>query len=103
MKPVDTVIREFHDRVTEIERVLDVIESVMGSYPESDLNNAVWAIVGGYAAAIGQSFHCEAWLDWWWLECGLGAQPKCASPHGENLRMVATIDDLVALILEDQQ
>lgn len=101
MKKVEQAIRDFHDRVTEIERVTDVLKSVMSMAPESDLYSAIWALIGGYKDAIGDAYNIDGWLEWWWLECNLGSNPMQAAVAGEELRTIATVDDLVRLILDD--
>jgi hypothetical protein len=98
---VEKSIREFHYRVTEIERVTDVLSSVLSMTPECELYSGIWALIGGYRDALGASYSVDGWLDWWWMECRLGLSPLRASPAGGELRMVSTIDDFVKLVLDD--
>ena len=101
MEKAEKQIREFHARVTEIERVTDAMNSFLSMTPESVLNAAIWALVGGYTDAIDAAYNIGGWLEWWWLECRLGKNPMQAGLAGEELRTISTIDDLVRLICDD--
>lgn len=98
---VEKAVREFHERVTEVERVIDALNQSLMMQPESELCSSVWALVGGYKDALGAAYSIDPWLEWWWLECGLGTKPMQAGLAGEELRTIATVDDLVQLILDD--
>lgn len=98
---VKIAVREFHERVTEIERVMNTLESVLYMSPECDLHNAICALISGYNNSLCEYYSIDGWLGWWWLECDLGNNPKQASLAGEELRTIATIDDLVKLICDD--
>lgn len=98
---VEKAVREFHERVSEIERVTDVLNSVLSMVPESDLNSAIWALIGGYKDALGEAYSIDSWLEWWWLECGLGRNPMQARLKDEDFRTIATVDDLVLLVCDD--
>jgi len=98
---VEKAIREFHERVSDIERVTDVLNSVLSMVPESDLNSAIWALIGGYKDALGEAYSIDGWLEWWWLECNLGEKPMQAGLPGEELRTIATVDDLILLVCDD--
>lgn len=98
---IEKAIRDFHDRVSDIERVTDAMNAILMTSPESDFNSALRAVVGAYKEALDEAYNIGSWLEWWWLECGLGNKPMQASLAGEELRTIATIDDLVALILDD--
>lgn len=103
ISPVEKAVREFHERVTEIERVFDTLNSVLSIRPESDLHNAINSLIGGYISALGAAYNIDGWLEWWWLECNLGDHPMQAALAGEELRTIATIDDLVKLICDEIQ
>lgn len=99
---IEQAIRDFHARVTEAEQVLDVLNDVLEMRPEGRLYSAVWALIGGYLDALDASHPgIGGWLEWWWNECRLGTRPLHAGLAGEELRMIATIDDLVRLVCED--
>lgn len=101
MEKVERAIRNFDARVREIERVTEVMAGVLSMAPECELHSTIWSIIGGYLEALGAAYHIEVWLEWWWMECGLGQRPKQAGLPGEELRMIANIDDLVRLICDD--
>lgn len=101
MEKIEKAIRAFHDRVVEIERVTDALNSVLSMDPESDLHSAIWALVGGYKDALGDAYAIDSWLEWWWIECGLGSKPMQAALAGGELRTIATIDDLIRIIGDD--
>ncbi len=98
---VENAIRSFHERVTEIERVFDTLNSVLYIQPESDFHNAINSLIGGYINALGAAYSINGWLEWWWFECSLGGSPNRAGLAGEELRTIETIDDLVKLICDD--
>lgn len=94
-------VRAFHERVSEAEAVIGDLAEILKMAPESRLSNAVWALVGGYKDVLDSACHIGIWLEWWWLECGLGSTPLKASPSGGEMQTIATIDDLVQLIRDD--
>lgn len=98
---VEKAVRTFHERVTEVDRVIDALNQTLSMQPESDLCSSVWAVVGGWIEALGAAYFIDSSLEWWWLECRLGRRPMQAGLAGEELRTIATIDDLVQLILDD--
>jgi len=98
---IEKAIRDFHNRVGDIERVTDALNAVLMGHPESDFNMALWAVVGAYKDALDEAYSIGSWLEWWWLECSLGNNPMQAGLAGEELRTIATIDDLVTLVLDD--
>lgn len=101
MERIEAAICEFHARASDMERVTSTLDSVLKMAPESDMYGAAWALIGGYIEALGAAYHIDGWLEWWWNECGLGDRPHEAAPAGGELRMIATVDDLVQLIRED--
>lgn len=97
---IDYAIQQWHDAVTEAERVLSAIDQSMMCAPESPLHNALWALAGGWQQAIANlddTRTTEEWLEWWWHECRLGERPKDAALAGEDLQTIATIGDLIQL------
>ena len=97
---VDQAIRAFQGRVVEIERVLDAMSAVLGMQPECALREAIFGLVGDQLALLDAAGGVDGWLEWWWLECGLGNRPMGAAPAGGKMRLVATLDDLVRIVLE---
>lgn len=101
MTKIEKAVRDFHDRVSNVERVIDSMNSVFMTSPESEFNSAIWAIVGAYKDSLDDAYCIGGWLEWWWLECNLGIRPMKASLAGEEMRTISSIDDLVSLILDD--
>jgi hypothetical protein len=87
MEKVEQAVRQFDERVREIERVTAVMSGVLSMSPECELHSAIWSIVGGYLDALGAAYNIDGRLEWWWMECGLGKRPKQAGLPGEELRM----------------
>lgn len=101
MGTLEETIREFDARVREIERVSDTLNRVLLISPESEFYSAIWSIIHGYMEAISAVYPIGGWLEWWWLDCGLGSWPHQAGLPGEELRTIATIDDLVRIVCDD--
>lgn len=101
-KTIEKAIRDFHERVREVESHIDVLtEGLLKVSPDSDLLGSIWEVAEGYREALDAAYSIGGWLEWWWHECGLGENPMKAGLPGEDLRTVATIDDLVRLVLDD--
>lgn len=99
---IETEIRAFHERVRAARDVLRKLDDVLDIAPESPLYEAVWALIGGYMGALGAAYgHIDGWLEWWWSECDLGANPHDAGLPGEPMRTIETLDDLVGIVLDD--
>ncbi|MBL8473719.1 MAG: hypothetical protein JNM98_18155 [Rhodocyclaceae bacterium] len=101
MSGLETAVREFHARAEEAERVQRVLGETLKMAPESELFQATRGLIGGYIMALDAAYQIGDWLEWWWSECALGARPMGAAPAGGSVRMIATVDDLVALLCED--
>ena len=101
MQAVEQAIRDFHERVTDAEKVLDALDDVFSWSPDSQMFKVFSALVGGYVSALGAAYHIEGWLEWWWIECRLGKNPLRAASVGEEMRTISTVDDLVSLVLLD--
>jgi len=101
VEKVEKAIRQFHERVTEIERITDLLNSALMMAPESGLNAAIWALIGGYKDALGDAYFIDEWLEWWWMECNLGAKTMQAGLLGEEMRTIATLEDFIRLVCDD--
>ena len=79
MNKLENAIRGFHRRVSEFDRVSEILCSVFRMPPECKLNAVVWDLIDGYMDAIDEIFFLDrdikSWLQWWWLECDLGKNP----------------------------
>lgn len=100
-KKVEAAILEFHQIVANTEAVMSSLDALLEQAPDSALKTAVWSAVGAYSRALDEAYGIGGWLDWWWLECDLGARPMRAGLKGEQLRNISTPDDLVRLVLDD--
>ena len=98
---IEQAIRDWHERSRDAQAKLDELEAVTGCNPDSPLNAVTWALIGGWLTTLDHAYSIGAWLDWWWHECRLGEYPTEASIGDAPLRKIATVDDLVALVLED--
>lgn len=101
LSDLDRHVREFHERGRHAEDLISELDTVLSLDAESPLRQSTYALIGGYRNALDAAFHIGGWLDWWWLECGFGNNPLQASPAGGQLRLIETVDDLVALVAED--
>lgn len=98
---VEAAVREFHDLLSALDKKMDAMQSLVGMDQEGDFAASVWWGVGFSIGALNVAYGIGDWLEWWWHECQLGAKPMQAGLPGEPLRTIATIDDLVRLILDD--
>jgi hypothetical protein len=98
---IEKAVRDFHERVMEVEQLMGALNEVLSIQPEAPINHAIWSLIGGYRDALGAAYSIDGWLEWWWLECGLGSTPLHAAPAGGQTRTIATIDDFVRLVLDD--
>lgn len=98
---IEIHIRKWHKIMTNTERVMDQINDVFGNISDSPFADAIWTLMGEYTTSVERECSAEGWLVWWWTTCQLGVAPKDASPAGGQLRTIATIEDLIALINED--
>jgi len=98
----ETLIREWHERVADVEKQIDALKELTGLSPESPLHASVMLMAHAYTLTVEGVLARDnvCWLEWWWLECNLGSTPRAASPSNDTpLRVIATIDDLVLLVL----
>ena len=101
MEAIEKAVRDFHDRVYEVEHVTARLGDVLSIPPDAPLTTAIWQLIGGYRDALGAAYGIEGWLDWWWIECNLGGTPMDAAPVGGEMRKISTVDDLVRLVCDD--
>lgn len=95
-------LRQFHRRVADMETICDMLNNAMRMSTRSTFSYATWSLASGYLDALDAAYPgIGQWLEWWWLKCQLGANPLEASVAGGETRMIATIDDLVRLVLDD--
>jgi len=96
------LLTEWQERMQACDRALAELSAVVGSSPEGPLQSAVSALMGMLTAQVAQrcGFGGE-WLEAWWIEHQFGARPMQAGLVGEPMRDLRTLDDLLALIVDD--
>lgn len=89
MRAMDAAWSEFH-------------KSTGASMDGGTLGLAVGDLMSHYtkcaAAAVGDE---HEWLEWWWLECGLGDHPKVVEfdERGQRIKLrVCTVSDLLRVV-----
>lgn len=97
---IRNAVLRWNELVCDIETALDNLRDTVGLNPEAPLPTAAWALAGGYMDALDVAYGIGGWLEWWWHECRLGENPMQAGFDGK-VRLVATIEDLIGIILED--
>ena len=97
---IEKAIRDFDERVRAMDKAWDKLEEAVGATPESPLFEAAVGLIDGYVAALDAAYGIGEWLDWWWLECRFMRHPMECEVGGKKFT-VATIDDLVRVVLED--
>lgn len=97
---IAAAITRFHNLATNAMRVLGAVDDLIGIEPESILNSIVTRLIDGYISALGDAYAVHGWLDWWAWECRFGANPLGAQVGENPIHEVATVDDLIALVLE---
>jgi len=81
----------------DMEAQYRTLDALVGSEPEAPLPLAINFLMEAYTDAMAAMTDGGGWLEWFWLECDLGATPKAAGPH-EEIRLIATVEDLAWLI-----
>lgn len=80
----------------------DALEAVVGSYPESPLNDAIGDLQSGYTRAVAKLVGDAAeWLDWFRFDNQMGVAGMEAGPNGK-LRPIKTVEDLVWFLETDK-
>lgn len=100
-KALAEAIRNWHERLYAWEQQLGALRDLLQMAPEAPLNEAGWALAGGYVTALDSRWSIAGWLEWWWHECRLGGTPQRAGLVGEPLRTITTIEDLIAIVADD--
>lgn len=94
-------IRAWHEAVVDLESKIDALDEVLDIAPESPLRLAIWSLVGGYIRALDHAWDIGGWLEWWWEELRMGECPSQAGLKGQEMRSIATLDDLIKIALDD--
>jgi hypothetical protein len=95
-------LRQWQSAMQAAEQRLDELSELTGINPEAPLFESLYGLMGlatrQAADLTGASLE---WLEPWWLEHAFGARPMQAGLHGEPLRTLGTIEELVQLIADD--
>lgn len=94
----------WQDAMREVDKQYEKMYALMGVAPESPL----WKAVGDMQNLLTDQAAdlCCIGADWlmaWWLEHQFGETPMKAGLHGEELREIRTLEELVALICDDTE
>ena len=100
MTPIEQAIREFDKHARAVESLIEGFKVVADPAPESMLCSTVFDLLDAYRKTIEDQHGIDGWLDWWRLECRLGETPLEAGLADEEMRTIATLDDLIALVID---
>jgi len=97
-------LREWEERMKTCDDALADLILLTSAAPESKIVTATHGVMRvatvNTAALIGCS---PDWLESWWLEDSFGETPMKAGLVGEPLRDIRTIEELAALIFDDER
>lgn len=98
------VLREWETRLKEFaEAMADFIDLTQAG-PESRLLQSIYAMANLATVQAAERVGCSMdWLEAWALEHEFGKRPMRAGIKGEPLRDVRTIEELAALIFDDER
>lgn len=100
MTPIEQAIRDFDKHARAVESLIKGFKVIAEPAPESMLCDTVFGLLTAYRKTIEDQHGIDDdWLEWWRLECRLGETPLEAGLAGEEMRTIATIDDLVAIVI----
>lgn len=98
------VLRAWQAAMQAAETQVDALQEMMGINPEAPLFDALCRLMGLATRQAADLIGAPAdWLEAWWLEHQLGATPMQAGLRDEPLRALASIEDLAAIIADDQK
>lgn len=100
MTLIEQAIRDFDKHARAVESLIEGFKVVADPAPESMLCDTVFGLLTAYRKTIEDQHGIDGWLDWWAYECCLGRRPQKAGLRGEPDRTIATIDDLIALVID---
>lgn len=95
---------EWQDTMRECEAQMYALAAIIGSSPESPLQDAVYRLMGAYTRSVSAHIGCnDEWLEAWWLDHNFGEKPMRAGLADEELRDIGSLDDLLALVADDDK
>lgn len=96
-------LREWHERMRECHAAVGEFMELTGAHPESRLMLAIQHVMIIATEHTARLVGCSSdWLDYWWTEDEFGARPMKASVNGSPMHEIKTIDQLAALIFDDE-
>lgn len=96
------ILTAWQAAMAECEARMDQLAAVAGPVVESPLGDAVYGLMGTYTQQIAEIIGWdENTLSAWWLEHDFGKRPLQIGFVGQEMRTVATVEELAAFIAED--
>ncbi len=96
------ILTAWQEAMAECESRMDQLAAVAGPVVESPLGDAVYGLMGAYtrqvADIIGWDYET---IEAWWCENHFGKRPLNIGFVGQEMRVVATVEELAAFIAED--
>ena len=97
-----TMLTTWQERMQACESATTQLVSLTGAAPESPLIDSIYSVMGLATRQAADLIGCaDEYLAAWWLEHQFGLSPMRAGPVGEPLRTICTLDDLLALICDE--
>ena len=91
-------ITHWHFDITQMQEVLDKCDKVIGLAPQGDLYHACSCIMSALTLTTAELVNDEAeWLEWHWLENGMGSKGLSAGYDGQE-KHIRSLDDLFWLM-----
>lgn len=97
------MLKTWQERMQACEAATDDLIRLTMAAPESPLIDAIYSVMGLATRQAADLVGCvDEWLTAWWLEHSFGERPMKAGLVGEPQRELKTLDDLAALIFDDE-
>ena len=91
-------ITHWHSDMTQMQEVLDKCDKVIGLAPQGDLWHACSCMMSALTLTTAELVGDEAeWLEWYWLENGMGSKDLSAGYDGQE-KHIRSLDDLFWLM-----
>lgn len=98
------ILREWEERMKACDDALADLILLTGAAPESKMVTSAHGVMGVATVNTAALVECAPdWLESWWLEGSFGEHPMKAGLAGEPLRDIRTIEELAALIFDDEE
>ena len=99
----ESMLREWQTRMAACEESVSVLVELTGASPESQLIDSIYSVMDLATRQASDLIGCaDEWLTAWWLEHQFGEVPMKAGLSGQPLREIKTIEELAALIFDDE-